>query len=264
MKFLQHLREKSGMYGFRLATVDGAKIQLKEIIDNSTDEALDKNKIYPIDITFFISKDKSTYQCLVQDRGRGIPVGKLIDCYTKEFTSGKYRNTYGAATVGTNGVGSKASAALSKLFLAFTKRMDGFGYVKIEKGVVTDNKLQNRPIDKHEDTVGTTVILQPDTDLVICADQMFAKNVTGEETTGFQQFVQQLEFYSLFKRNVVLTVRTVNGLLKPADLNKDPVELWKYLTNLKNFDTEQVFQSDLSVTPRVFVQRKFGLKDPNI
>jgi len=263
MKFLQHLREKSGMYGFRLATVDGARIQLKEIVDNSTDEAIDKSKIYPIDITFFISKDKNTYQCLVQDHGRGIPVGKIVDCYTKEFTSGKYRNEYGSSTVGTNGVGSKASAALSKIFLAFTKRHDGFGYVRIEKGVVVDSKLQNRAIDKKDETVGTTVLLQPDTDLVVCADQMFAKNVTGEEITGFHQFVQQLEFYSLFKRNVLLTVRTVNGLLKPADLNKDPVELWKFLTDQKNFDSEQVFQSDLSVTPRIYVQRKFGLHDPS-
>ena len=262
MKFLEHLRAKSGMYGFRLATVDGAKIQLKEVIDNATDEALDKNKIYPIDITFFVSKDKTTYQCLVRDHGRGIPVGKIVDCFTKEFTSGKYRNDYGAATVGTNGVGSKASAALSKIFIAFTKRMDGFGYVRIEKGVVTDHKIQNRAIDKKEDSVGTVVILQPDTDLVVCADQMFAKNVTGEQVTGFDQMLSQLQFYSLFKRNVVLSVRTVEGLLKPADLNKDPVDLWKYLTNLDNFKTELVFKSDLSVTPRIFVQRQFGLKEP--
>lgn len=262
MKFLEHLRAKSGMYGFRLATVDGAKIQLKEIVDNATDEALDKSKVYPIDITFFVSKDKMTYQCLVTDHGRGIPVGKIIDCFTKEFTSGKYRNTYGSATVGTNGVGSKASAALSKIFIAFTKRMDGFGYVKIEKGVVTDHKIQSRPIDKKQETVGTTVLLQPDTDLVVCADQMFGKNVTGEDTTGFVQFVQNLQFYSLFKNNVELTVRIVNGLLKSSDLNKDPVDLWKYLTNLDNFKSEIYFKSDLTLTPRTYVQRQFGLKDP--
>ena len=89
MKFLEHVREKSGMYAFQLNNIQGLWQQLKEVVDNSADEALDPSKIYPIDITFFVAKDKSTYQCLIQDRGRGIPVNKLVDCYCKPFTSGK-------------------------------------------------------------------------------------------------------------------------------------------------------------------------------
>ena len=99
MKFLEHVREKSGMYNFQLHNIQGLWQQLKEVVDNSADEALDRNRVYPIDITFFVAKDKSTYQCVIQDRGRGIPVNKLADCYTKEFTSGKYRGEYGGGCI---------------------------------------------------------------------------------------------------------------------------------------------------------------------
>lgn len=261
MKFLTHLREKSGMYGFQLASRQSCKIQIKEIIDNATDEALDKNRIYPIDITFFVSKDKSTYQCLVRDHGRGIPPEKLVDCFTKEFTSGKYRPGSYVASVGTNGVGSKASAALSNLFIAFTKRSDGFGYLHLEKGEIKDQFITKKPIDKNQETVGTTVLLQPDTDLVVCAHEMFEKAKDGS-LNGFEEFEQQLEFYSLFKSNVLLKVSVVDGLLSKPDLNKQPVELWRYLTNLDNFKTTVVFQSDLKMTPRRYVQDRFNLKDP--
>ena len=262
MKFLSHLREKSGMYGFQLASRQGCKIQLKEIIDNATDEALDPNKVYNIDITFFVSKDKSTYQCLVRDHGRGIPPAKIVDCYTKEFTSGKYRPGSYVASVGTNGVGSKASAALAKIFYAFTNREDGFGYLRLEKGEIKDQMIVKRPADRSPESIGTTVLLQPDADLLECTHEMFEK-ATGEgNQNGFEEFVEQLEFYSLFKRNVVLTVRTVDGLLKASDLNQAPPDLWRYLINLENFNTKIVFQSDLNMTPRRYVQERFHLKEP--
>lgn len=262
MKFLQHLREKSGMYAFQINSIQGLIQQLKEIVDNSVDEALDKNKLYPIDITFFVAKDKSTYQCLIQDRGRGIPVNKLADCFTKEFTSGKYRGEYGGQSSGTFGVGSKASAALAKLFLAFTKRDDGFGYLKIEKGVIKDSIAKKSRIDKNSETIGTTVFLQPDDTLFSKIPEMFKTKVHGEEYTGFELYLSKLEYYGLFKRNAVITVRVVDGLLKQTDLAQDPVELWKYFTNLENFNGEVKYKSDPNLTPRAFIINKFHLKEP--
>ena len=262
MKFLEHVRAKSGMYSFQLNSIQGLQQQLKEVVDNSVDEALDPDRIYDINLTFFIAKDKSTYQCLIQDFGRGIPVNKLADCFTKEFTSGKYRGEYGGKSSGTFGVGSKASAALSKVFIAFTKRDDGFGYLRVEKGVIKDYKTQRARVDKNAATIGTTVLLQPDDTMFQKIDEMFKNNVTGEEYTGIEHYISRLEFYSLFKRNVRLTVRFVDGLLKNSDLAKDPVELWKWLTDVNNFKSTIAYQTNPDETPRSYVIRKFGLKQP--
>lgn len=261
MKFLSHLREKSGMYGFQLHNIQGLWQQLKEVVDNSADEALDPSKVYPIDITFFVSKDKSMYQCIIQDKGRGIPVNKLADCFTKEFTSGKYRGEYGGTSSGTFGIGSKASAALSKIFIAFTKRDDGFGYLRVEKGVVKTFETKNKRIDKDASTIGTTVFLQPDDTMFTRINEMFKDNVTGEDTKGINIYLSKLEYYSLFKNNIEITVRVVDGLLKPKDFELDSVELWKKLTNPEAFGGEIIFKSDRNTTPRMFVQNKFGLKD---
>ena len=262
MKFLEHVREKSGMYNFQLHNIQGLWQQLKEVVDNSADEALDKNRAYPIDITFFVAKDKSTYQCVIQDRGRGIPVNKLADCYTKEFTSGKYRGEYGGTSSGTFGIGSKASAALSKVFIAFTKRDDGFGYLRVEKGVVKEHITLKKKIDRDQSTIGTTVLLQPDDTMFSKINEMFKDHVTGEDQTGFEMYLSKLEYYSLFKNNVVITVRVVDRLLKQNELSVDPVDLWKFLTNPDSFGGKIVFQSNRDETPRTFVQRKFGLHDP--
>lgn len=261
MKFLEHLRAKSEMYDFQLASVQGLQQALKEILDNSVDEALDKNRIYQINITFFVSKDKSTYQCLIQDFGRGIPVNKLKECFTKEFTSGKYRGKYGAASSGSFGIGSKATVALSKQFFAFTKRDDGFGYLKVEKGVVKDSQSLKR-IDKDSSTNGTTVLMQPDDTLFSVIDQMFKNNVPGEEFTGFEQYVQKLTMYNVFKRNIRLSVRRVDRMLSQKELSVDPPELWKWLTDPNNFKSELVYESDVTQTPRSYAIAKFGLKPP--
>ena len=263
MSSLEHFRAKSSMYGFQVGTVNGLYLMLKEIVDNSTDEAMvmDRSKNYPVEITFFVSKDKSTYQCLIQDFGRGIPVDKLVDCLTKANTSGKYDlDSYGGASTGTNGVGSKVVAALSKKFVAFTKRMDGFAALDMIQGELKNNFKTKKRIDSDKETVGTTILFQPDPDIMQAIPQMFSK----DEPNGFTQWLSYMEDYSIFHRNSLIRIGVVDGLLKPGDLDisTDAVKVWKYLTNLSNFKRELKFESDLSVTPREYIIRRFGLKEP--
>ena len=265
MSFTEHLRSKSGMYAFQLHNIQGLFQQLKEIVDNSVDEALDKNKVYPIDITFFVAKDKSTYQCLVQDHGRGIPVGKLAKCYTTFATSGKYRGNYGGISSGVFGVGSKASAALSKTFIAFTKRDDGFGYLMLEKGTIKYDYSVTKRVDRDQSTVGTTVFLQPDDTMFSRINEMFKDNVTGEDYKGIDKYLSNLEYYNLFRNNIDITVRVVDGLLKPKDFDKKPeeaVELWRKFVVPDSFGGKIVFKSNRGVSPREFVISKFNLKEP--
>lgn len=264
IKFLsvtEQMRQRPSMWGFNTSSIEGLQIQIKEIIDNAADEALDRNKIYPVNVAFFVSKDKKTYQCLVQDHGSGIPVGLIDRVFVGGFSSGKYYGEYGTTT-GSNGIGSKAVSVFSKLFLAFTKRFDGFGYVKIEQGVVKDQYKQRKPVDKDDSTDGTTVLFQPDPTSFACLENMFGDPPTGEQENGFATFLKRAVNYPLFRSNLTLTVRVVDGLLKPADFNKPPIELWKFLTNPDNFNSKIVFQSDPGLTPRKYVTKTFGLKDP--
>lgn len=257
----EQIRLRPSMWGFDISTVNGLLLQVKEIADNSFDEAQDRNKIYPVDITFFVSKDKSNYQCMIRDHGRGIPVGRITDVFVGGFSSGKYKGDYGGASTGTNGIGSKAVSVFSKLFLAFTKRPDGFGYGRIERGNVKDRYIQRRPIDKNESTEGTIVLFQPDPESFACIGEMFGKPKNDLEKNGFAKHLERISLAPVFRPNVKLTIRTVEGLLKPADLDKKPIELWKYLENLNNFKCTTEFESDTNMTPRMYVQKKFGLKE---
>ncbi len=253
---LEHMRARAGMWGFQLNSIEGNLIQIKEIVDNSIDEALDPSKVYPIDITFFVAKNKATYQVLVRDHGRGIPPAKLLDCFTKEFTSGKYEAGSYVASVGTNGVGSKATAALSKEFYAFTKRNDGFGYLKLKQGQILDNKVSGKT-DKNQDTVGTVVFFQPDDTLMVCTKDMFAKD---NPDNGFSKHLERMELTSLLKGNVILNIRVVDGLMNKDFYSLDPWKMWKYLIS-DEYQMKTVLKTDPSISPRQYVSKKFNLKE---
>ncbi len=58
----------------------------------------------------------------VRDFGRGIPLGKVVDCVSKINTGAKYNDDVFQFSVGLNGVGTKAVNALSKTFLVRSHR----------------------------------------------------------------------------------------------------------------------------------------------
>ena len=109
----EHIRLRPGMYIGKLgdgsAPDDGIYVLLKEILDNSIDEYVMGNG-KRIDIT--VNDDEVT----IRDYGRGIPLGKVIDCVSKINTGGKYDSNAFQKSVGLNGVGTKAVNALSSFF----------------------------------------------------------------------------------------------------------------------------------------------------
>lgn len=118
---LEHIRLRSGMYIGRLGDGsnqnDGIYILLKEIIDNSVDEFIMGygNKI---DVTISLEDKKVT----VRDYGRGIPLGKVVDCVSQINTGAKYNDDVFQFSVGMNGVGTKAVNALSSHFRVVSVR----------------------------------------------------------------------------------------------------------------------------------------------
>ncbi len=113
LEWREHIRFRPGMYigkrGDGSAPDDGIYVLLKEVIDNCIDEfVMGHGK--QIDIT--LKEDTIS----VRDYGRGIPLGKLMDCSAKINTGAKYDSDAFQKSVGLNGVGIKAVNALSEHF----------------------------------------------------------------------------------------------------------------------------------------------------
>ncbi len=133
----EHIRLRPGMYIGKLgngsAADDGIYVLLKEILDNSIDEFVmgNGNKI-EIDI--------DQREVRIRDYGRGIPLGKVIECVSKINTGGKYDSKAFQKSVGLNGVGTKAVNALSENFRVQSFRDGMSKLVDFEYGVLTNEE----------------------------------------------------------------------------------------------------------------------------
>lgn len=109
----EHIRMRPGMYigklGDGTAPDDGIYVLIKEILDNSIDE-------YVMGAGSRIEIDVTDEDVTIRDFGRGIPLGKVVDCVSKINTGGKYDSEAFKKSVGLNGVGTKAVNALSSHF----------------------------------------------------------------------------------------------------------------------------------------------------
>ncbi|HQH18375.1 MAG TPA: DNA topoisomerase IV subunit B [Bacteroidales bacterium] len=146
----EHIRLRPGMYigklGDGASHDDGIYVLIKEIIDNAVDEYI-MGFGKKIEITI---KDKKVS---VRDYGRGIPLGKLVDCVSKINTGAKYDSEVFKKTVGLNGVGSKAVNALSSFFIAQSVR-DG----KTRIVEFTDGEIVKEGKDEKTDLKNGTII----------------------------------------------------------------------------------------------------------
>ena len=136
---LEHIKLRPGMYIGRLGNGshpdDGIYILLKEIIDNGVDEfIMGAGKKITITIT-----DQG--YVVIRDYGRGIPLGKIVDCVSVINTGAKYNTDVFQFSVGLNGVGTKAVNALSKEFTATAYREGEFATASFSEGaLVSENK----------------------------------------------------------------------------------------------------------------------------
>lgn len=151
----EHIRLRPGMYIGKLgdgsSPDDGIYVLVKEIIDNSIDEhMMGFGKTIEIKVT--------DHRVTVRDYGRGIPLGKVIDCVSKINTGGKYDSGAFQKSVGLNGVGTKAVNALSNYFKVQSFRDGQTKMAEFERGEV---KVDAKVI-KTEDRNGTMMIFEPD------------------------------------------------------------------------------------------------------
>ena len=156
---LSHIRLRTGMYIGRLGDGshpdDGIYVLLKEVVDNSIDEYI-MGHGRSIDIT----GDEKHQTISVRDFGRGIPLGKLVDCVSQINTGAKYNDDVFQFSVGLNGVGLKAVNALSKHFFVKSIRGKSFKSAQFCKGVLSEEKT-----GKTSEPDGTFVEFTPDPEI---------------------------------------------------------------------------------------------------
>ena len=152
---LEHIRKRPGMYIGRLGDGshpdDGIYILLKEILDNAVDEfIMGHGKRIDIHIG-------SDGLCRVRDYGRGIPLGKVVECVSTINTGAKYNTEVFQFSVGLNGVGTKAVNALSSRFMVTAYREGRFKTATFVQGVL--EREEEGQVDEHD---GTLVEFLPD------------------------------------------------------------------------------------------------------
>ena len=160
---MEHIRHRAGMYIGSVGE-NGLHHILLEIISNSVDEFLNGSGNH---ITVKLFEDGSV---MVQDNARGIPHGKmpngnpvLREIFGTLNTGGKYDNEGNSGyntSGGMNGVGAKATNALSERFFASSSREGYCETVEFSRGKFI--AFDRKPIKADMHQQGTTVIFKPD------------------------------------------------------------------------------------------------------
>lgn len=206
----EHIRLRPGMYIGKLgdgsSADDGIYILLKEALDNSVDEfVMGHGKEITIEVD-----DEGRVE--VRDFGRGIPLGKLMDCAAKINTGAKYDSEAFKKSVGLNGVGIKAVNALSDFFEIQAWREGETKAIEFSKGEVTHEMKKPQKDDAPN---GTRLAFDVD------------RSVFPKRTKYREPFVEKMcRYYSYLNPGLALVFngkkfKSKNGLL---DLLKEEMD----------------------------------------
>jgi topoisomerase-4 subunit B len=154
----EHIRLRPGMYIGRLGNgahaEDGIYVLLKETIDNCVDEfTMGHGKKIEIEL--------GENRAKVRDYGRGIPLGKLLECVSVINTGAKYDSETFKKAVGLNGVGQKAVNALSVEYRAEAVRDGEMKVVEFAKGKLKKDHRVSKTAERN----GTAIEFAPDAEL---------------------------------------------------------------------------------------------------
>jgi topoisomerase-4 subunit B len=184
----EHIRLRPGMYIGRLGdgahAEDGIYVLLKETIDNSVDEfTMGSGRKIEIEL-----EDR---RVRVRDYGRGIPLGKLLECVSVINTGAKYDSETFKKAVGLNGVGQKAVNALSLHYRAQAFRDGETKVVEFSQGKLS----KEHRVAKSDERNGTIIEFTPD-------EQLFGKDFRFR-----REFVEDMLWnYAFLNRGLTLTL----------------------------------------------------------
>ena len=220
---IEAIRLRPGMY-IGSTGPDGVKHITLEIISNAVDEYLNG---HCTECEIYVEDDIIT----IRDNGRGVPFGKaedgsetLVNVYTKLHTGAKFDSDGKAGyntSGGMNGVGAKATNALSEVFKVTSIR-DG--------KMATANFSKGELINYHEQGLrspsrGTTIQFKPDATIF--------KEGIKLDYNALRKQIQELAYLSpglvftfTFEDKETETITSNNGIKDYInDLNKDKTKL---------------------------------------
>lgn len=223
----EHIRLRPGMYIGKLgdgsAYDDGIYVLVKEIIDNSIDEhVMGFGKLIDIKIT--------DHRVEIRDYGRGIPLGKVIDCVSKINTGGKYDSGAFQKSVGLNGVGTKAVNALSTYFKVQSFRDGKSKWAEFDQGKLVKESEEIATTQRN----GTLMVFEPD-------------NSIFKNYHFIPQFLEnQIWFYAFLNAGLTISFNgekyfSQNGLLDLLQRKTDEESLRYPIIHLKGDDIEVAF-----------------------
>ena len=220
----EHIRTRPGMYIGKLgdgsSPDDGIYVLLKEVIDNSIDEfVMGHGKRIQINV--------SNGKVVIRDYGRGIPLGKLLDCVTKINTGAKYDSKVFKKSVGLNGVGIKAVNALSEKFIAEAVRDGEVKKVICNRGSV----IEDCNIEKTTNRNGTKITFLPDND--IFKNYNFLSDFVENKIWNYAYLNSGLTIELNGKKYF-----SENGLLDLLDKKTENINLRYPIIHLKDDDIE--------------------------
>ena len=139
LSFREGVRTRINMY-LGSDDIEGTYQALKEIINNSTDEALAG---FGDEIKIEVNEEENSVA--VWDHGRGVPFGirengenVLVSIYSKSHTGGKFNNDVYKNASGLNGIGAKCVCLSSEKFEVQSNRGGKVACAYFEKGVLID------------------------------------------------------------------------------------------------------------------------------
>ena len=177
---------------------DGIYQAFKEIINNSTDEALAGygNKIH-------IQVDEEHNSIQVRDYGRGVPFGIidgrniLVAIYTESHTGGKFDKGAYKNSSGLNGIGGTAVCMSSKTFFVKSIRDGKIAEAKFEKGNLIDYSEKTNNTNE----TGTIVGFIPDKEVF--------QNMT--ETFTYDRICSEIKNISYLNKGIHFIIEATDG-----------------------------------------------------
>jgi topoisomerase-4 subunit B len=224
---LEHIRLRTGMYIGRIGNGshpdDGCYILLKEVLDNAVDE-------------YIMGHGKEVYITIdgnvisVRDFGRGIPLGKVVDCVSKINTGAKYNDEVFQFSVGLNGVGTKAVNALSKNFLVRSHRDGEFVQASFKQG-----KLKKEEKGKTKEPNGTYIEFEGDPEIF------------KETEFRIEHVERRLRHYSYLNTGLKLILNWKGAPRRAADKSEPADGSLETTSPAREKDGPRVFQSRLGL-----------------
>lgn len=156
VNFVDAVRKRPGMYiGPRGSA--GFLNMIREVFQNALDQLVSAKS--PCDLVKIIYDMRNGGVVTISDNGMGIPFNDIIRVYTQAHTSKNFEKQAGDYSAGLNGIGAKATNALSSRFEVISYNYKG----EARQVIFQEGKLvKEKDIPNKEGLQGTSVTFTPD------------------------------------------------------------------------------------------------------